>query len=361
MKFRTGNVILLIASVAICVYVSEFLLGFYLVKSLLHYPVPPFSRQGHATVDYSVSYRYNNISLRGGDFQAEKLYDVVLLGDSFLFGQGVNYEETLQGNMEKKGHSVLNLSEIATNPIDYHHKLKVMLSHDLKARNIVIGLCMGNDFQNIGDKLIGDALSYSYRRRFLDYGVVEFIKLERLRYQIRVRWIKLSDAVLRMIDKSGHERIIVHDFEHPRKYNEDWVWFFAGGRAELMKAMRSEDVPPISSRKLTELEYMEKNGIKDDSLKNTVRIINAIAAAQGPAQVWLMLIPDPYYASGHRFAGYDAYVDRLIAGIDRRVRIINLHPLLTPDMHFPHDGHWNAKGHGIVADVTARELSRSSR
>ncbi len=359
MKFRTGNVILLIVSVLVCAYAAEFLLGFYLVKSILHYPVPPFSRQTHTTVDYSAGYSYNNISLRGPDFKPETLYDVVLIGDSFIFGQGVDYGDSLQGNMEKKGYAVQNVSEIATNPIDYHHKLKIMLSHGLKTRNVVIGLCMGNDFQNIGDKQIEQALLYRYRQSFLDYGAIEFIKLEKLRYQIRVRWIKLFDMARRLIDKSGHERVIVHDFEHPRKFNEDWVRFFAGGKEELMKVMRGEGAPSIQSRKLTEAEYMEKNGLDDDSLRNTLRIINAIAAAAHPAKVWLMLIPDPYYVSGQRFPRYESYVNRLVTGVDKRISIIDLHPLLTPDMHFLHDGHWNVKGHKIVADVISQSIPRS--
>ncbi|HQK79790.1 MAG TPA: hypothetical protein PK621_08845, partial [Syntrophales bacterium] len=123
-------------------YLAEWLLGFYLVRAVPRYPLPPFAVQRHATVDYDVAYRYNNHGLRGPDFHPGEAYDAVLFGDSFFFGQGVAEGKTITDNMRGKGLKVLNVSEIATNPSDYFHKLNVMKSQGLRSRTVVIGLCM---------------------------------------------------------------------------------------------------------------------------------------------------------------------------------------------------------------------------
>ena len=68
-----------------CIYLIEFVLGFYFVRSLLYFPVPPYAKQWHRTKEYDVEYVYNNISMRGADFSKEKKYDVLLVGDSFFW------------------------------------------------------------------------------------------------------------------------------------------------------------------------------------------------------------------------------------------------------------------------------------
>ncbi len=134
------NVACLLVVLALGLYLSEWLLGFYLVKAVSRYPVPPYAVQRHVTVDYDVIYRYNNYGLRSPDFNPAIVYDVVLLGDSFFFGQGVGEGKTLADGLGRKGLKVFNISEIATNPIDYLHKLSVMQAQGLQGRTVVVGL-----------------------------------------------------------------------------------------------------------------------------------------------------------------------------------------------------------------------------
>ena len=349
-------------SLIVSLYLLEFLLGFYFVKSVLRFPVPPGARQTHTTVDYSVQYRYNNISLRGGAYDPEQLYDMALLGDSFLFGQGVDEESALQGVLKKRGFHVLNISEIATNPIDYHHKLKVLSGMGMKTKNIAVGLCMGNDFQGIGDKRIDRALSYAYRKNFLDYGPAAFLKLERLRYRIGSLTARLTEKTGKMFDGQKGEEIVVHAFERRRVFYEDWLQFFTGNRQELMNVMRGGERTLVDSERLTEEAYLRKIQLDDASLENTLRILRAIARAARPAKVYLLLIPDPYcIAAGFHSKKYESYVRRLVDELQGTMDIVDLHGALPSAAHFPHDGHWNAEGHKKVADIIEKRVLLQER
>jgi len=355
MREIAKNIVLLFVTVFVCVYLTEYLLGFYLVKSLVHMPLPPHTIQEHITVDYKVTYHYNNYSLRGPDFVPDQLYDIVLLGDSFFFGQGIKEGKTLSDRVVEKGYQVLNASEIATNPIDYYHKLRVLYSHGLKTKNVVVGLCMGNDFQDIGDRQIEDALAYSYRREFLKYDSLSFFKIERLRYQLRKKWITLCDY-LRKNNNQFTETAVVHDFEHRKRFHEEWIHFFMDNKPEAVRTMQGYDQPPISAVRLTENEYLDKTQLNPDSIRNTSKILNRIYEVSKPRCVYIILIPDPYYVFGFRSSGYERFLHDFIKALDPAIKVIDLHGLTSPDMHYIHDGHWNERGHRFVTDVISRDV-----
>lgn len=339
-----------------CAYLAEFLLGFYLVKSVPRYPLPPYAVQRHTTVDYDVKYRYNNYSLRSADFRPDAMYDAVLLGDSFFFGQGVDEGKTLGDRLGKKGWQVINASEIATNHIDYFHKLNVMMTEGLQSRNIIVGLCIGNDFNDTEDLDLGKALGYRYREHFLAYNGGTFLMLERLRYQIFRKGQQIKDIVTNLISGKRRETVVVHEFEHRRRYDEDWLRFFTGNRPELIKAMIGSHEKPLSEVRLSETAYLKKIELTEETLRKTADILNAIPPRAPAARLYVVLIPGPHYTWGFRSPLYDQYLRRLKKMLAPSVVVIDLHGRTTSEMHYLHDGHWNEKGHHFVADVLSGYL-----
>ena len=348
--------LLLIISLLVCAYLAEGVMSFYRIKSVLRSPLPPHASQKHTTVDYDVIYRYNNYSLRGADFRPAVSYDAVLLGDSFFFGQGVGEGKTVGDRLQEKGWQILNLSEIATNPIDYLHKLGVMQAEGLRSRNIVVGLYMGNDFHGIEGQDIGNALAYNYRPYFLAYDVWSFLTLERLRYQLARKGQQLADWSRNRISGQRRETAIVHEFEHRRKFYADWLQFFAGNNAEIIQTMAGSKGKLLDLEGLSEERYLQKLQLSEGSLKNTVEILNAISARAPSARVYIVMIPEPYHVWGFRSPRYDQYVRRLKEMLAPSVVVIDLHGRTTPEMHFPHDGHWNEQGHRFVAEIISPHL-----
>ena len=355
MRSVSKNVVLLGATCLFCAYLFEFLLGYYIVKSLPRYPLPPHAVQRHQAADYDVHYGYNNLSLRGGDVDLQSRYDVVLLGDSFFFGQGVGDGKTLAGILEQGGRKVLNASEIATNPMEYFHKLRVLQAEGLRAEQVVVGLCMGNDFQDIADRDIASALAYPYRSGFLRYGPGSFLTLSRLRYQVRKKGIGLGDAWRRLLGRGTGETVVVHEFEHRKRFYEDWLQFFTDNRPEMMRAMREGGGETLNGR-IGEADYFRMAQFSDASLARTTLLLNTLSRLSRPTPVSVVLIPGPHYVLVFRSPRYDRFVERLQAGLDEGVRVLDLHGAVTPAMHFPRDGHWNEDGHRFVAGLLVRNV-----
>jgi len=350
------QMLLLVVSLLLCAYLAEFLLGFQHVKSVPRYPLPPHASQKHTTVDYDAKYRYNNYSLRSADFRPTVLYDAVLLGDSFFFGQGVDEGKTLGDLWQKKGWQVLNISEIATNPIDYLHKLGVMQAQGLRSRNIVVGLYMGNDFHGIDDKNIGKALSYRYKPDFLTYDGGSFLKMDRVRYQLARKGQQLADWLRNRISGQRRETIVVHEFERRRKFDADWLRFFTGNRSELVEDMTGSRDKPLGKENISEENYLQKLRLSEQALKNTAEILNVIPARAPAARVYVVLIPELHHVWGFRSPRYDQYIQQLKKMLAPSVGVIDLHGRTTPEMYFLHDGHWNELGHRFVAEIIAGHL-----
>ncbi|MFH1081392.1 MAG: SGNH/GDSL hydrolase family protein [Pseudomonadota bacterium] len=351
------NILLFCGSILFCLYFSEWLLGFYLTKAMLHFPVSPYSEHRHTTIDYSVTYRYNNYGFRGPDYFPSTVYDIVFLGDSFFFGQGVREGKTFPDLLQSRGFYVLNASEIATNPIDYFHKLRILYSHRLQAGHIIVGLCIGNDFQDIGDKRISETLSHAYRPEFLRYDWFCFLQLERLCYQIRTKWIQFNDWFNGIYYGSPYpETVVVHDFELRKKSSSDWLQFFADNRKDIMEGMKEAGLKPFTDIHITEDEYLRKLQINNASLDKTIMILNAVRNISDPIPVTILLIPGPHYAYGFRSVRYSDFLEKLTKTLSASVRVIDLHGLTTAEMYYLHDGHWNEKGHQFVADVIIRHV-----
>ena len=309
---------LIIVSCFIAVYGSEGILGLFLVKSFTLYSIPPYSSSHIKTPEYDVTYNFNNYGIRGDDMDLTQFYDIVLVGDSYLAGAGVEYDKTVYAHLKGADLKVLNVSESATNPIQYFHKIKILQQYNVRARHFVIGLFFGNDFQGVTNRNIEPALTAHYKDNFLQYDLFSFLKVERWRYMIYSSYKKVFT-----------DDMFVHEFE--RKLIE-------------MKTM----ISPY--QKLSESEYLSAVELNHTSVGKTVKIINSINRnIPGYAKLHVMLIPDRHYVNGELSTGYETLKQLLMKGIDTNIDIIDFHGKVTSEMYYHNDGHWNEVGHKYVA------------
>ncbi len=286
-----------------------------------------------------MAYTYNNYGVRGDDMDFTRLYDILLLGDSFLSGVGVEADEAIDSHLKKENWRVLNASEAATNPIDYFHKLKLLQQYHLRASHVLVGLFFGNDFQDIAHRNIEPVLEGRFKEMPLEYGVASFMKLEKLRYLIYV-----------VFKKTFTRNLFIHEFERRKRFRTDWCEWFFDHDERLIQEFRRQ-----TYQKMSEAEYLSKSQINAASVAKVSTILNAILRNIPEAgRLHVMLIPDRHYVNGELSTQYDAMKRLLLNRLDSRIDVIDLHGKVSSDMYYPNDGHWNKMGHQFVAAYLLR-------
>lgn len=338
------NWLLFLFSILVCFYLLEGLMSLFLKKSIMLYYIPPHSEQRHSTQDFDVIYRYNNYALRGEDIDFNNKFDIVLLGDSFLFGMGVDEKYIVSNLLKDRKIDALNLSEAATNPINYYHKFVIAQKLGLKAKNLVLCLYIGNDFQGIGDKdNLENTLKNADKYLTYKYDIVSYGKLERLRY--------LAYAAIHKLFYKNE--FIIHEFERAKPFKYDWLVWFAGRDVDNADEMQKRRNSPWSGDK-----YLSKKHINEKSIKNTAIIINHLRRRlNSETKLSVMLIPDWHYGRHDLGAKYKYLINNFTLLLNRNIKIIDLHDRFNEDIFLPQDAHWNEKGHKFVAEVLINELN----
>ena len=337
------SVFLSFLSVLFAFFVVEVITSFFFVSSIPKYPLDPNVTQIHKTPEYDVKYEINNVGLRGEDYRKNFNYDFILLGDSFLYGMGVPYQESLGGLLGNKGRKILNLSEIATNPIDYAEKLKVSLRDKITAGNYVIGLFIGNDFQDIteADNIAEVLNAETYTSESYLYSILTF---DRLRF--------LGNTAFEKFFKKNN--ISVYNFKKIKKFSSDWVRWYTGSDQKRMDAMLNKKYEPIKS----DADYFSLAQLNGKSIDKTLLILNFMASKiSDKAKVWLLIIPDRHFFMGELGTSYNEKIQVLLRGLDKKYNIIDFHKYSDTGCYFTNDGHWNEYGHTKAYQVLSEEAA----
>jgi len=330
--------------VVVALYVGEAAMGLIFEKSIALSPVPPHSTQHHATSDYAVTYRYNNIGLRGPDFDPNVTYDALLIGDSFIFGTGVEQDQTITGLLTASGLRVFVAAEPATNPPQYLQKSKVLAAWGLKSRALVVGLFVGNDFQGLAGKDISGLLSASFADAAEPYTWRSFLALQRVRYIIasaRAKWLKNA--------------LFPHVFERRMKFYDDWSEFFAQGDAVMAAQMRN-----VSPANIDGDEFLRMAQITDETAAKGAALVQAIADASSAADKIVVLLPAASFYQRQYGGAYEKYMRLLRERLSTRYRVVDMHSIGNAGLYLPHDGHLNAAGNRCVAAAIGAVLKRQS-
>ena len=328
----------------VALYAGEAATGLILEKSIALSPVPPRSTQHHTTSDYAVSYRYNNIGLRGPDFDPNVTYDALLVGDSFLFGTGVEENQTIAGVLTASGLRVFVAAEPATNPPQYLQKSKMLAAWGLKSRALVLGLFVGNDFQGLAGKDISGLLAASFAGAAEPYTWRSFLALQRVRYIIasaRAKWLKHA--------------LFPHDFERRMKFYDDWSEFFAQGDPAMAAQMRN-----VSPANVGGDEFLQMAQIDDETVAKGAALLEAIADASTAADKIVVLLPAASFYQRQYGGAYERYMHQLRERLSTRYRVVDMHAFGNAGLYLPHDGHLNVAGNRCVAVAIGAALKRQT-
>jgi lysophospholipase L1-like esterase len=319
-----------------------------------------------ATVDFDTTVHINSLGYRGQDFTVEKTgaARVLVIGDSFTFGWGVNDEDTYPARLQRllaeqangKRIEIINAGFAACySPDTYYLYLKtegLALQPDL----IVVGLFVGNDldsrfaFEN--EWVEQDADGLPTRIRNVDSQVVDHYLVPRhipLRY--RMPLLSRSHVFQGLFD-------IWWELAPKIK---SWV---PGGVAATVYAQSpgDEDVPYIYR-----LQYAERTKGVFKRVQGVLAAMHRLAAGSG-IPIYFMVIPEGAQLAPDAYRGLPADMERPQKELARffeseGVKYLDLLPALREKadgraLYFAHDGHWNALGNELAAEQLSGFLSK---
>ena len=319
-----------------------------------------------ATVDFDTRVHINSLGYRGGDFTIARTgaRRVLVIGDSFTFGWGVNDEDTYPARLQRllaeqasgTGIEVINAGFAACySPDTYYLYLKtegLALQPDL----IVVGLFVGNDldsrfaFENEWTEKDADGLPT--RIRNVDSHVVDNYFVSRhVPFRYRVPVLSRSHVFQGLFD-------IWWELAPKIK---SWV---PGSVAATVYAQSpgDEGVPYVYR-----LQYAERTEAVFKRVQTLMAAMHRLAAGKG-IPIYFMVIPEGAQMSRDAYRNAPADIEKPQKELARffkaeGVKYLDLLPGLREKaagraLYFPHDGHWNVLGNELAAGQLSEFLSK---
>lgn len=282
--------------------------------------------------DYLTRVNINSLGFRGEEIKATK-YRIIIVGDSFTFGSGVEDNETfsslIEHNLNGKGYDVkvINAGVKGWSPDQYY----LFIKHEALKYNpdiIIIGFYGGNDVEETG---------------LLEYrGKIEEKKIEYPSFSFKLKKFFAKNSHL-------YNFLIVKAMQNPLL-----------DRFLIERGIFAEHYKPFFTRNPADYERdEEKVGV---ILKETIRILK-----EKNVSVIILYIPsieevsDRYYENAIKLFP-NSSIERtrprnlvLRIGKETNTSIVDLTYFLDEESYFPNDLHWNQKGHSIAAKFLINE------
>jgi len=241
------------------------------------------------------------------------------LGDSYTFGQGVDFEDTYVGRLAadpSRRDRHVDAGVGGYGPIQYRQTLEYVLARGLRPRVVLVGTFLGNDFFDCiwsKDVAVHDGVLAD------DGGWKSFIRRRSHLYRLA------AAALHRFRPPPIRQDLLDREMADPRSWSD-------GELAEAERVFRRE-----------------------------LQRIAALCREHGIALAVLVIPRDTTVdavARGGAPAGGDPALprDRAVAILrELGIRHLDLTPVLAgrpvAETYFPHDGHFTPRGHALAADA----------
>ena len=321
MLFAEAALRLAVPSPAAAVAEEDDGFSFFTYDERLGWDLVPGTADRHQSSEFDVTIRINSHGLRSDrEYALEKspgTQRIVVIGDSFLFGHGVDAAEALPALLESRldGSEVINLSVTGYGTDQQLLRLQEQ-GFRWNPDIVLLGLFEGNIFRNA-------------RTEYLGYPKPRFVQ---------------RGGSLELINVPVPE-----EPSRPGFLQRTRLWQLFGGRgADLLEHLGFGEAWPTSRAILTRLRDV---------------------CAENGSELRVVVLPkdQAVYGSGLRRAVHD----RALAKIDRMLEDLDIEHLdLTAPLvdaaaqgqplYFPLDGHWTAEAHRVAAREVAEWLAASS-
>lgn len=307
-------------------------------------PVPDQHGRRCLKGTYDFTFSHNSLGLRcSRNYPSTKqkgTIRILLLGDSYTYGTGVNNEDTFAYLIEKSLSTATYPVEVinAGNPgkgTDYELRELTALSKKLKPDVVVLGF----HFNDFGDNMRGDYYVLN------DAGDLEprtpQNPLKRMKNVMRFipfyKWFLCNSHFAVFLKEFIANAIVNHSFVHP--VNNTMTGESVAG---------SENQVPLKSVKTTGALLTR---LKHDTL-------------QSGSSFAVFYFPPRWEVAEYRLSGEISIYEKAIGGIASGLRqpLFSLTPALARELNMGNnlylkEGHWAAAGHKVVADFMVLTLS----
>lgn len=368
-------------------HVSDLITGYYpLGNSVAGAKIKMVQRE------YSINLDFNNQGFRDREFSFERGVErrVLFLGDSFVEGTGVSVgkrassliEKLLQQN-DDGNFRVFNAGQLATNPISYFENF-AQFGVSLKPELVVVGVFMGNDFQNSRASPVPKnySIADTHTPRTVG-GIPDFFHLGYLRAFI----LGICSGKQQLVKSEVTDKF--WDYYFKEKVNKDFFIKKSGislARFEAFENLLSKDVardfynaklnPSYFLGAIDSLEGHSVQLYDADDLNNVVDIIRVMNDECMRREVRLMVVtyPDIFQVASELYSRHlvdtlhmSKIPESMLQLKDLRLKFLNeleinriaytdLTPALSANDYYLFDGHLNESGQAIAAQLIYRRL-----
>lgn len=295
----------------------------------------PNSQSEYKSIEYDINYKINENGFRDDkDYKISKNNKrIVVLGDSFTFGIGVNNNETFSKIIEEKTDcEVLNLGVSGYAPSQYLLGFRTKGSR-YNPDMVIVAIHTGNDLYDTGLRYKTTGI-----RRYKPYFDFE---AKEGKLALVLRGVPVPEGENSILDVADN-RIKNHKLYSYTKWFWNWETF------NLVKRFMKRDGL---------YNILEKAGLANsaDDFNYELDIIGLILsdmkkdlAKLGPDKKLIVLIIPSRDAEHDHLQ--KTLINRLTLTLEEeKVPYINLLPNITKDLYYKYDGHFKADGHKIAA------------
>lgn len=374
-KNALQNLGLLIVSTWFTVAVSVLVdrtYGSFIMPETADLLYPSYSRAHHETSEFDLLVNINNLGFRGSETKLEKSKKrVLLIGDSFTFGWGVDLNQTWISLLTERYPDVefLNLGQGGNHPGDYVQVAKraiPLLNPDL----IIVGVLQGNDIHQLmrviefeeTSRQVPESTttSESSHARFKRYLGLVFPNLTR-RFAgttfIQGRWQSDAKSLLEELNESQQSKYNSLDVQIRKD--------FENGLLNPSLIHESMHHPNILFEAVDTANLLCKKAIirlhghllEMDSLATNHEAELVVVSVPNRPYGFLSEIR-PLEQLGFNTSGADILEATLPTKLAiESARLIGVYPSMQGDsLFYTYDGHWNAAGNRIFAKQLIEKL-----
>ena len=276
-------------------------------------------RHHHPYDDFDVSLTHNRFGLRDTkDLATATGEDLVLVGDSYAYGYGVEVNDRFSNLVEEKlGTRIFNISAPGMDIDNYGRMLEFAKYHGATIRRLIISICMENDlrdYSNQPTKAASKQDRTSETLAWISLGMVEgLLRKYSALHHFTLYWLHNIDFLKRLMHNAG--LIDIATAQVSTKALET-----SAERLGAMAVQFDATILIIPNRLLWVVDNRY-----DQALKVHKTFINLLKRRN-------LTVIDPSQA---------------ILGLTN-----------PRSVHFPNDGHWNELGHRVAAEYILNELPR---